>query len=156
MFTWRQPSACFRTVQPRGWWRARHARVVLGTVLSALVFSVVSGAVLAPAAQAAPGAERCWDHEYSDKVSVDKSHAPDPKIRYGARWTWCAQNGKVTKFIVRSTYPLPGKSEAYVDIRPVDGRFGSSTFPIYINATTAHKSSYHRFLLSAYGGILYP
>jgi hypothetical protein len=136
---------------------ARRTRVWLGTVLSVVLLGLSSTALLAPAAQAAPQREKCWSHTYQGKVSVDKSFRRDGKLAYSATWHWCAVNGKVTKFVVDNTTPMPGTTKAYVDIRPVNRNgFGRSTYPIFINTTLGNKSDYHRFNLSGYGGILWP
>jgi hypothetical protein len=137
--------------------RARRVRVWLGTVLSAVVLGSFSSLVLAQAAQAAPQQEQCWSHTYTGKIAVDKKAWPDGKLGYGAKWHWCGVNGKVTKFVVDTTWPMQGTTEAYVDIRPEKSEnFGDSTYPIFINTTMGNKADHHRFLLSGHGGILWP
>jgi hypothetical protein len=136
---------------------ARRFRVWSGTFLSVALLGLSAAALLAPAAQAAPQREKCWSHTYNGKVSVEKSFRRDGKLAYSATWHWCAVNGKVTKFVVDNTTPMPGTTKAYVDIRPVNRNgFGRSTYPIFINTTLGNKSDYHRFNLSGRGGILWP
>jgi hypothetical protein len=136
---------------------ARRRRLRLGAVLSALVAGVISAVALAPTAQAAQARETCWSHTYTGRVSIEKAWRRDVKIGYGAKWHWCGRNGRVTKFVVDSTWPAPGTSKVNVDIRPENpGMFGRGTYPIFIDATTGSKSDHHRFLLSGHGGILWP
>ncbi|MCO1657815.1 hypothetical protein [Pseudonocardia humida] len=135
---------------------AGRLRTRLATTLGALVLALLSGAALAPTAGAA-SVEDCETHTHRDEVTVEKDWKRDGKLAYSATWTWCFQDGKVTKFIVENTVPTPGATDAYVDIRPFDADgFGESVFDIYINTTLGNKSDYQVFHLSGWGTILQP
>lgn len=100
-------------------------------------------------------AETCWNGSRGDIVKIEKNNWFDADLEYGARWRWCAVNGTVTKFIVDLTWPAPGTTPAYVDIQPVNpGRFGESSYPIYIRATAGSRYTYDEIALMGDGQML--
>jgi hypothetical protein len=124
------------------------------TIVGAAILTLMSYVLVAPAAQASL-AETCWNGSHGGRISVDKKFQRDGQLDYGAKWHWCGVNGKVTKFVVDSTWPAPGTTQAYVDVRPENsGKFGKDSYPIFIKATLGKKSQHDDIALMGDGQMI--
>jgi hypothetical protein len=119
-------------------------------MLSTVLVALLSGVLLAPAAQAAPLCQ--YKTVEGNVTSIDRNNDRDTQTEYATSFHWCWENGVVTTFIVDNVQAGPGVK---VDIQPrfpiVPGGVRKANFPIYIHTTLGNRSDHKNLVLKAGG-----
>jgi hypothetical protein len=120
--------------------------VAAGSAL-AILAPLTASLAFAPVAHAA--GERCFSRSFDSSVKIDRKFQTDDHISYGASYHWCATDGKVTSFVVDSTFGEDAGVK--VDIRPYHPLAWGPTYPIFINGSKGGFIDHNTINLQAGG-----
>jgi hypothetical protein len=124
----------------------RRLAVAAGSVLVILT-PLAASLALAPVAHAA--SEQCFSRSFDSSVKIDRKFQTDDHIPYGASYRWCATDGKVTSFVVDSTFGEDAGVK--VDIRPYHPLAWGPVYPIFINGSKGGFIDHNTITLHASG-----
>lgn len=124
----------------------RRLTVAAGSVLAVLA-PLTASLAFAPVAHA--DSEQCFSRSFDSSVKINRKYQTDDHIPYGASYHWCATDGKVTSFVVDSTFGEDAGVK--VDIRPYHPLAWGPAYPIFINGSKGGFIDHNTITLHAGG-----